>query len=95
MEFTLKEIEAVMSAAIENIKLEIGFSGSHSNLASRLEEQVTFFKLGVWNSHDKGVDDELLIEIPREWEKYFVEYQNEKDPEYQEYKRLKEKFERE
>jgi len=49
--------------------------------ASALEDQILIYKCG------------LSGKFPSKWEKYRKEYENSIDPEYQEYLKLKEKFE--
>jgi hypothetical protein len=48
--------------------------------ASRLEEQVKFFRYGISRC------------MPPEWEKYARQVENNADPEYKTYLRLKDKF---
>jgi hypothetical protein len=80
-----EDIENVMEIILKDAnkrEQDAGFSGSHSDGgASRLREQVEFYKYGI---------DGL---VPPECNKYITDYINEKDPDYSEYIRLKEKFE--
>ena len=67
----------------DNVQESAGYNGSWDDGgAARLREEVKFYRYG------------LLGEIPEEWKKHIVEYRRENDPEYDEYKRLKEKFEK-
>jgi hypothetical protein len=60
-----------------------GYGGSHSDGgASRLRDQVKFYKAGINGT------------IPTEWNDYLTEYVRNTDPEFSEYVRLKEKFEK-
>lgn len=53
----------------------------HDGGASKLEMQVTFYKYGRNN------------ELPKEWEEFAIQLTKQNDSEYDEYLRLKNKFE--
>jgi len=94
MKKTISQIKETISNVVKQKKLDAGFSGSWDDHgASVLEDKLEMFMCGVKSICDlfnivPGVDDE--IEIPKEFEEYFIT----EDPEYDEYKRLKEKFEK-
>jgi len=75
------KIEAIISKVLQDAhqkKEGAAYNGSHGDGgASRLEEQVKFYRYGQKNI------------MPSEWGKY----EKEIDPEYNEYMRLKKKFE--
>ena len=98
MGFTLDKIELVMTKAIIDLENKIGHSGSHSQAASFLKENLKFFMIGIENGFmsmsPMVYDPELEIEIPEEWYKYFKQTLMESDSEYEEFVRLSEKFEK-
>ena len=78
----VKVMELIITDANKR-EMNAGYSGSHSDGgASRLRDQVNFYKLG------------MNREVPTEWTEYVNEYVKNSDPEYSEYVRLKEKFEK-
>jgi len=79
------EIEKVMSLILKDADQKQDDAGRggmmHDGGASRLREQVLFYKAGLNNT------------IPKEWEEYSKKSKRISDPEYSEYVRLKNKFE--
>jgi hypothetical protein len=82
----MKEIEQVIELVLKEATArenEAGFNGSMSDGgAGRLRDQVAFYKMGMEGT------------IPSEWREYLIKAKRESDPEFREYVRLKEKFER-
>lgn len=65
----------------EEIRIEEERAGYNGGLPDRSDQiRLGFYSLGYYK------------ELPDIWEKYAVEYEHLKDPEYAEYLRLKEKF---
>lgn len=77
----LNEIMRLALLEADNARVNAGMSGSfHDGGAGSIEIAVKFFKYG------------LDCKIPPEWEKYKKIVDNNSDPEYNTYLRLKEKF---
>jgi hypothetical protein len=77
----IKKIMDLILKDADKRESDAGYGGSHSDGASRLRDQVKFYKAGM-----KG-------DIPEDWNEYVQEYVKNTDPEYSEYIRLKQKFE--
>lgn len=74
-------IEFILKKA-DKLQESAGYNGSWDDGgASRLRDEVKFYRYGQSKS------------IPKEWKKHVKEFSQEIDPEYDEYLRLKEKFE--
>ena len=79
----LEKIMQLVLKEANNLREAAGFQGSMSdNGASYLFDQVKFYRYG------------MLLTVPQEWERYSEEAEKIADPEYQEYMRLKRKFDR-
>ncbi len=82
----MPDIEAIMAkvlAEAHQARENAGYSGSWGDGgAGVMEAQVQFYRYGR-----DGV-------IPPEWQKYAEEVRKEADPEYAQYQRLKNKFEK-
>jgi len=98
MKHTLENIIKVMEKIIHEKPEIIEHSGSNDRMTIVLNEKYSYFIKGIYASlisikemsnNFEFTTEELLFNIPVEWEKYF----NIIDPEYNEYIRLKEKFE--
>jgi hypothetical protein len=77
----LNKIFDVILREAHDARESAGYSGSYGDGgASRLEEQVKFYKYG------------MIKALPPEWDKYHDQARNEADPEYKEYLRLQNKF---
>ena len=92
MKFTLEKIVNVMDKTFHNLEI--------TENIELIKKKYNFFIKGVYgvliSIKDSGLDidvdvntTDLLITIPEEWEEYFKIT----DPEYNEYIRLKNKFE--
>ena len=78
----INEIMDLILVNAEQMRTDAAMGGEMGDGgASRLEEQVKFYKQG-WEGH-----------FPNEWETYRRQYNRENDPEYETYLRLKDKFE--
>ena len=85
MYITEVDIEAVIKRildAAEKKRLDAGMDGAwHDGGASEMERRVEIFRCGM-----KGI-------IPQIWIEYAKDVRNEDDPKWEEYLRLKRKFE--
>lgn len=89
MKKTIDEIIKKITEQAEGRRLEAGYNGSHGDGgASKLEDALSFFTIGVKSGFLAAKEETELIEVPKQWEGYFIA----EDPEYQEYLRLKQKF---
>lgn len=94
MKKTISHIKETIAKVAYNIELDAGMGGyHHDGGAGKLRSDLDMFIKGIKSLSDfihyiPGEEDEL--EIPKEWEKHFIT----EDPEYYEYQRLKEKFEK-
>jgi hypothetical protein len=85
----LSEIEKKIKLVAKQLRLDAGYSGLHGdNGASKLLESMEMFKLGVLAGMTATQNNTDLIDVPTQWSGYFIT----EDPEYQEYLRLKDKF---
>lgn len=79
--FSIEEVMSRVLRAAQMAKEDAGWSGRMDDGgASEMATQVEYYRYGM-----EGV-------IPPEWEYYVNELKCEKDPEWVEYRRLKEKF---
>lgn len=97
MKKTLNEIQVKISKVSNSLREDAGYSGRHDDGgASSLEKSLSMFINGVKaatdayiDKHNKFLSGDTEYEVPVQWRKYFIE----DDKEYQEYLRLKSKFE--
>lgn len=97
MKRTLKQIKEIIQKAAHQKREDAAYGGERGdNGASRLESELEMFIKGYKACADAVifetnhvVDPETEIDVPTSWEGWFKE----EDKEYQEYLRLKEKFE--
>jgi hypothetical protein len=95
---TLNKIRHRITSIACELRENAGYAGSSNDGgASRLESELAMFVAGFKACQDAVifeichiVDPETEIEVPKQWEKYFEKEQKE----YQEYLRLKAKFEK-
>jgi len=80
-----QELNDGIQAQIADLHLSAEY-GSDRGPANKLERDFKYFYLGLVANGSLSEEDD--IEVPEEWEKYFVK----EDPEYIEYLRLKSKF---
>jgi hypothetical protein len=102
MKKTLNEIKVKISKVANSKREDAGYGGRHDDGgASSLEDSLSMFLNGVKSATDAYLDKYIVIqykvlsddteyEVPSQWEKYFLE----DDKEYQDYLRLKNKFEK-
>jgi hypothetical protein len=106
MKRTLRQIVETITQKANEIRTNATYGGEHGDGgASKLEQDLEFFVLGfnthsdaIIDEHGKGdwvvmgaqiLKSEKEIDVPVSWQKYFYR----QDPEYDEYLRLKNKFE--
>jgi hypothetical protein len=98
MMITLNKIRQRITSIAHELRENAGYAGSSNDGgAARLESELAMFVAGFKACQDAVifenayiVDPETEIEVPKQWEKYFEKEQEE----YQEYLRLKTKFEK-
>lgn len=105
MKRTLLQIVDTITQKAEEMRTSAAYGGEHGDGgASKLEQNLQFFVLGfkthkdaIIDEHGKGewgvmgaqiLRSEKEIDVPVAWEKHFLA----QDPEYDEYLRLKNKF---
>lgn len=96
MKRTLRQVVETITQKANEIRTSAAYGGEHGDVgASKLETNLEFFVLG-FKAHADAVnflpleiDFETEVEVPTVWQKYFFR----QDPEYNEYLRLKNKFE--
>lgn len=82
MKRTLLQIVETITEKANEMRTKATYGG-----ASTLEQNLEFFVLG-FKTHG-GLDLNTEVQVPSDWQKYFFR----QDPEYDEYFRLKNKFE--
>jgi hypothetical protein len=86
MKKTIDQIIDKISKVAEDRRTSAGYAGErHDGGASKLEELLSFFKVGVKSGYLAAKEQTELLEVPTQWEGYFID----EDPEYQEFLRLK------
>ena len=100
MKRTLLQIVETITQKAEEMRTNAAYGGEHGDGggASKLEQSLQFFVLGFKTHADAIIDEhgmeaqilrsEKEIDVPVAWQKYFYR----QDPEYDEYLRLKNKF---
>ena len=87
MKRTLLQIVETVTQKAEEMRTNAAYGGEHGDGgASTLEQNLEFFVLG-FRTHG-GLDLNTEVQVPGTWQKYFYR----QDPEYDEYLRLKNKF---
>jgi hypothetical protein len=93
---TLNKITERITSVVLELRDNAGYAGERGDIAARLESELAMFVTGFKACQDAVifetnhvVEPETEIEVPKQWEKYFEKEQKE----YQEYLRLKAKFE--
>lgn len=88
MKRTVMQIIDTVSEKVNHLRDNAAYGGSHSDGgASSLEKQLGFFVLGFKAGN---ADLNTEVEVPTAWKDYFFR----QDPEYDDYIRLKSKFEK-
>lgn len=94
---TLNKIRQRITSVAHELRDNAGYAGERGDIAARLESELAMFTAGFKACQDAVifekayiVDPQAEIEVPKQWEKYFEKEQEE----YQEYLRLKTKFEK-
>ena len=88
MKRTLLQIVETITEKANDMRTKATYSGEYGDGgASTLEQNLEFFVLG-FRTHG-GLDLNTEVQVPATWQKYFYR----QDPEYDEYLRLKNKFE--
>lgn len=98
MKKTLSEIVDVISNEAKSKRTNAEYGGERGDGgASKLEEELNLFVEGIRACSDAYIDEFNKIlspgsefKVPDQWVKYFIE----EDKEYEDYLRLKEKFEK-
>ena len=98
MKKTLSEIVDVISNEAKSKRTNAEYGGERGDGgASKLEEELFLFVEGIRACSDAYIDEFNKIlspgsefKVPEQWVKYFIE----EDKEYEDYLRLKEKFEK-
>ncbi len=89
MKRTVMQIVDTISEKVNRLRENAAYAGAHNDGgASSLEKQLGFFILGF--KAGGHTDFNLEVEVPTAWQDYFFR----QDPEYDEYIRLKNKFEK-
>ena len=96
MKRTLRQIVETITQKANEMRTSAAYGGDHGDGgASKLENNLEFFVLGFKTHADAVVDDpnhviyvQTEVEVPLAWQKYFFR----QNPEYNEYLRLKSKF---
>lgn len=92
MKRTFLQIVETITQKANEMRTNAAYGGEHGDGgASRLEQDLEFFALGFkTQTGNMGISDlETKVDVPYAWQKYFFR----QDPEYDEYLRLKNKFE--
>ena len=98
MKKTLSEIIEVVSKEAKSKRDNAAYGGEWGDGgASKIEEELNLFVEGIRACSNAYIEefnkvlspDTALFKVPDQWTKYFIE----EDKEYQDYLRLKEKFE--
>jgi hypothetical protein len=96
MKKTLSEIVDVISNEAKSKRTNTT-GGERGDSASKLEEELNLFVEGIRACSDAYIDEfnkilspDSEFKVPDKWVKYFIE----EDKEYEDYLRLKEKFEK-
>ena len=88
MKRTLLQIVETITEKANEMRTKAAYGGEYGDgSASTLEQNLEFFVLG-FKTHG-GLDLNPEVQVPSDWQKYFFR----QDPEYDEYFRLKNKFE--
>ena len=88
MKRTLLQIVETITEKANEMRTKAAYGGEYEDGgASTLEQNLEFFVLG-FKTHG-GLDLNTEVQVPSAWQKYFFR----QDPEYDEYFRLKNKFE--
>jgi len=97
MMISLNKIRQRITSVVLELRDNAGYAGERGDIAARLESELAMFVAGFKACQDAVIfetnhvlDPETEIEVPKQWEKYFEKEQEE----YQEYLRLKIKFEK-
>lgn len=92
MKKTLGEIKSVITKEAHNKRESAAYGGERGDGgASQLEGELNLFMSGVKayiDKHNKVLSGDTDFEVPEQWVKYFIK----EDEEYDEYLRLKNKF---
>ena len=92
MKRTFLQIVETITQKANEMRTNAAYGGENGDGgASRLEQDLEFFALGFKSkTGNMGILDlETKVDVPIAWQKYFFR----QDPEYDEYLRLKNKFE--
>jgi hypothetical protein len=92
MKRTLLQIAETITQKANEMRTDAAYTGEHGDGgASKLEQNLEFFVLGFkTQTGNMGILGlETKVDVPYAWQKYFFR----QDPEYDEYLRLKNKFE--
>ena len=98
MMLTLNKIKQRITSVVHELRENVAYDGERSDKDTvRLIAELVMFTAGFKACQDAVIfetnhvlDPETEIEVPKQWEKYFEKEQEE----YQEYLRLKTKFEK-
>jgi hypothetical protein len=92
MKRTLLQIVETITQKVNEMRTNAAGGEHGDGGASKLEQNLEFFVLGFMTHKDAIIDEhgkwEKEIDVPVVWQKYFYR----QDPEYDEYLRLKNKF---